>query len=152
MSIDPNNLPDDPVLLKEMLLKLNLQNSHLEEKRNHLETEIDSLKNQLAYFRRMVFGKRSEKLSKEEIGQMLLFNESEDGADEAELEELKKEAITVPSHTRRKRGRKKLSEDILVQKLFMILQKRRNSAPAAERNAPVSVKKQLKSSILFLNR
>ena len=105
MSIDLNNLPNDPTALKEMLLALCTHNSHL-------ETEIDTLRHQLSDFRRMLFGRRSEKLTKEETDQLLLFNEAEDGADEKTPQETETEKITIPSHTRNKQGRKKISEDI----------------------------------------
>ncbi|HPM35688.1 MAG TPA: transposase, partial [Spirochaetota bacterium] len=59
----------------------------LEKKHSHLETEIDSLRHQLSDFKRMLFGRRSEKLTKEETNQLLLFNEAEDGADEKTQQE-----------------------------------------------------------------
>lgn len=112
MSIDPNNLPDDPSALKEMLFTLHAQNLRLENAHNNLVNENDSLRHQLADFKRMLFGRRSEKLTKEEMDQLFLFNEAEDGADAKIPEEVKTEKITIPSHTRNKQGRKKLSEDI----------------------------------------
>ncbi|MBN2435871.1 MAG: hypothetical protein JXK07_11465 [Spirochaetes bacterium] len=63
MRIDPTTLPDDPAVLKEMLLALNTANntiqnkySHLEEQHSHLETEYNSLRQKLADFKRMLFG------------------------------------------------------------------------------------------------
>lgn len=103
MNINPNNLPDDSALLKEMVLKLYIAH-------NNLETENDSLRNQLADFKRMLFGRRSEKLTKKEMDQLFLFNEAEDGFDEKTSEEPQPEKITVPSYTRKKRGRRKLSD------------------------------------------
>ncbi len=129
MSIDPNNFPDDPALLKQMLLSLNESN-------NNLKTENASLRNQIADFRRMVFGKRSEKLTKEETGQMLLFNEAEDGVAEAEFEELKREETTVSSHTRRKRGRKKLSDEIPRKEIIHDLTEEEKRCPCCGEERP----------------
>ena len=63
---------------------------------------------------RKFFGKRSEKITPEEETQGRLFNESEDGndrADEGERED-RDEIITVSTHTRKKRGRKPIPDDI----------------------------------------
>ncbi len=137
MGIDPNNLPDNPALLKEMLLALDSKYLQLEEKRNNLETEIESLRLQLSDFRRMVFGKRSEKLTKEEIDQLLLFNEAEDGAEEKSQEELQKEEeITIPSHTRKKSGRKKLSDEIPRKEIIYDLDNEEKLCPCCGKERP----------------
>ena len=78
MNFDPANLPDDIAELKGMLASLATSYTDLEqksqEKIHYLEEQIRLLKNEL-------FGRKSEKLTKEERLQLLLFNEAEDALD-----------------------------------------------------------------------
>lgn len=84
----------------------------------------------------MLFGRRSEKLTKEEIDQLFLFNEAEDSVDKKVLEELKKEEITVLSYIRKKRGRKKLSEDIPRKEIIHDLDDEEKQCPCCGEDRP----------------
>ena len=59
MSIDKNNLPDDPEQLKMMLLDLSEEHTSLKEEHSHLQEKYKSLQ-------RMLYGKKSEKLTPED--------------------------------------------------------------------------------------
>jgi transposase len=67
------------------------------------------LKEQLNWFRQQVFGRSSEKSKAEEISpdQGRLFNEAEALSDATAPE-----TVTIPTHERRKRGRKKLPAEL----------------------------------------
>ncbi len=88
MSIDVNNLPDDPVLLKQLLIKQVQRNRYLEE--------------QFRLAQQKQFGKSSEDFP----GQGELLNEAEEIADIAQED---KQDI---NYTRNKPKRKPLSKDL----------------------------------------
>ena len=100
MNFDPSNLPEDVAELKQIVVDLAQQSR---EKIHYLEEQIRLLKNEL-------FGRKSEKLTKEDLLQLRLFNEAEDALD-AEAETAPDETPVRP-HTRRKRGRRPLPEDL----------------------------------------
>jgi transposase len=81
-------------------------------------------------------GKRSEKLSKEEMDQLFLFNEAEDGVDEKSLEAKGQDKITVPSYTRKKHGRKRLSEDIPRKEVIHDLDDDEKQCPCCGKDLP----------------
>lgn len=90
-------LPDDPLELKEIIVKL----------KDHYEKEIDLLREQVRLLYAKIFGKKSEKGGGENAGvQLPLFDMPEPEVDEA------KEEVIVPAHTRQKSGRKKLPESL----------------------------------------
>lgn len=91
MSI-PTQLPDDVAALKEIIQTLQSQLRIQEEK--------------LSWFNSKFFGRKSEKLTPEDVRQGLLFNEAEAGAVEAGPEPEK--TTIVAGHARKKPGRKKL--------------------------------------------
>lgn len=88
-------LPDDPVALRALVREQDLRIAVLEEKLR------------LAIHKR--FGASSEKA---DPGQLGLFNEAETLSTEPESEALEDDEVTVPEHTRRKGGRKPLSDDL----------------------------------------
>ena len=95
MSKATRTLPDDPEQLKRIIL----ENERRYEKENEL------LREQIRLLQAQMFGKKSEKGSGDSGGvQMPLFDMPEP---EAEPEE---EDVEVPSHQRKKPGRKKLSD------------------------------------------
>lgn len=124
MVIEKNNLPDDPELLKEMLVDLADNFTHLEEKYKSLQ--------------RLLFGKKSEKLTPEDERQMSLFNEAEDGSDiSADLTDDKPDTTQVKSHTRRKSGRKPLPEHIHREEIIHDLTDEEKTCPCCNRERPV---------------
>jgi len=60
--------------------------------------------------RLMIFGRSSEKLSEQDIKQLRLFNEAENGASEQEAESAA--TVEVSAHRRVKRGRKPIDENL----------------------------------------
>ena len=88
---DTSTLSDDPLELKEIIIKL----------QDRYEKENDLLREQVRLLYAKLFGKKSEKGGPDPTGvQLPLFDMPEP---EAEPE---KEEIEVPSHTREKSGRK----------------------------------------------
>jgi transposase len=82
--MDVGDLPNDLEALKALILNLNLEQqrqldiqrgriSELEEQRKELEAEREELQQLLAWFRRKMFGPRSEKIND---NQLLLFGQS----------------------------------------------------------------------------
>jgi len=96
MNLDVSHLPEDPSRLKAIIIGDR-------EKIHYLEEQIRLLKNE-------IFGRKSEKRPAPDDKQIFLFNEAE--------QVLKKEtdavdeSFVVPSHRRRKPGRKPLPADL----------------------------------------
>jgi transposase len=79
------------------------------------KSRIENLSSENAKLKKALFGKKSEKLSKEDLTQGSLFNEIEVSAgppDEDESENETENKTTVRSHIRSKRGRKPLPADL----------------------------------------
>ena len=99
MSPDVATLPDDPILLKQMLV-----NFH-----NHYDKETGILLEQIQLLRAQLYGRKSEKIIPADGPQPLpLFDMPEPKDDKEDAEE-----VHVPGHTRKKRGRKALPEKLL---------------------------------------
>ncbi len=100
MGFNASTLPDDTEVLKRMLVSL--------QERHNKETDI--LLEQIRFLRAQLFGRRSEKEPADALARQLpLFDmpepdPSEDSASEEEVE--------VSGHSRKKRGRKPLPEDL----------------------------------------
>jgi transposase len=93
--MDTNYLPDDPQELKSIIIDYQNQISHLEEK-------ID-------FLQRAIFGAKSEKRCDIQTPEKHLLLP---GFEEQVLEDIKPQKITVPEHTRKKRGRKPLPPEL----------------------------------------
>lgn len=134
MLSDANNLPNDPEELKEIILNLSQENKKLK----NLEEEHAYLQEKYKSLQRMLYGKKSEKLTPEDEHQMCLFNEAEDGSiEEDQLEEQIKETTEVKSHTRKKRGRKPLPEHIDREEIIHDLSDEEKSCPCCGEERPV---------------
>lgn len=72
------------------------------------QAEIKILKEQILILTERLFGRKTEKTS-QLYEQLLLFQEKED---EASIPEPKEETVTVPAHTRKKRGRKAIPDHL----------------------------------------
>lgn len=92
MFSQPQQLPDDVEVLKEIVTSQSTQINALEEKVRYLQGQL--------------FGRRSEKYAVNEGLQTNLFDEAE------EVVEEKPEEIIVPSHKRKKPGRRPLPKDL----------------------------------------
>lgn len=66
----PEDLPDDPILLKQMLLDA-------QEVKEAYATHIVDLKEQIKLLRDRIFGRKSEQTDEPNTPQLALFNEPE---------------------------------------------------------------------------
>ncbi len=112
MPIALNQLPDDVVALKSLVTeqlalneKLQADKQAVDQKNERLQAWVLTLQEQLNLALARRYAASSEKISPDQIH---LFNEAEVDTD-AEMP-LEEDEITVPTHKRRKRGRKKLPE------------------------------------------
>ena len=93
MVLEPNQLPDDAASLKQSIFSLQQQNNHLQEMVRLLQNEV--------------FGRKSEVRPVIDPNQLQLFAPTET------VEPVQPdESITINGHTRKKRGRKPLPEDL----------------------------------------
>ena len=135
MEIDKNNLPDDPNLLKQLIIDLSSKHEKelQKERRKYLTTYEE-----LMSLRRLYFGKKSEKLTPYDKEQMVLFNEAEAGAEEGEEnKDISASVSTVKSHTRKKPGRKPLSPDIPRVEVVHDLSEEEKKCPCCGEKRPV---------------
>ncbi|MBU4387889.1 IS66 family transposase, partial [Candidatus Dependentiae bacterium] len=142
MDIDTNNLPDNPELLKQIITDLSVQNrvkdcviEKEQEKYSYLEEKYNTL-------RRLLFGKKSEKLTPEDEHQMRLFNEAEDGS-EAPPDHIDDdraaECVTtqVAGYTRKKGGRKPLPEYLHREEIVHDLTEKEKACPCCGKERPL---------------
>jgi transposase len=98
MTIDIATLPDDRVQLKQMLVDFQAR----------FDKETGILLDQIRLLRAQLYGRKSEKAMPEGGPQPLpLFDMPEPSG-----EEEKEEEVVVPAHTRKKKGRKPLPENL----------------------------------------
>ena len=102
MILDAVNLPDDTPFLKQTI-------ADLVKSSTEKEAEIKLLREQIRYLRDKLFGRKTEKNRDTGQLQLSLFDES---AGEVPQAPETGEKIEVPSHTRRKNGRKPLPSDL----------------------------------------
>jgi len=104
MNFDLASLPDNQGISKEQAILL------LRQQEERYQSQIEYLEEQLRLLKNELFGRKSEKPIRQDRDQIPLFNspgaEAEQDADPAE------ETVVVPSHSRRKSGRKPLPEDL----------------------------------------
>ena len=94
----PDDLPDDPVLLKQLLLEaLNRQ----EEVAQAYQAHIVDLKGQIKLLRDRLFGRKSEQTADPATPQRALFNEAESIAEP--VDEDTEEEVVAPAKRRGKR-------------------------------------------------
>ena len=107
MNIEPSTLPDNVDQLKAIIVDFQ---SHYEEKiadiQDHYEKKTGLLLEEIRLLKARQFGRKSEKIPSKDTGQLPLFDmpEPEDAGEE--------QVIQVPAHTRKKRGRRPLPEDL----------------------------------------
>jgi len=100
MEVDLKNLPDDASLPKDAVLSLVTK----------YEEEIHHLQEQLRLLRGELFGRRSEKQPGPHPDQRLLFDAKD--SDPLEQASSRDDRIQIGAHSRKKRGRKPLPEDL----------------------------------------
>lgn len=102
----PNKLPEDIEALKALIVEQAAHVTRLEQKNMHLDAKVLSLQEQLNLALARRYAASSEKLSPDQIR---LFDEAEVEVQEELAED---ETVTVPEHSRKKRGRKKLPDTL----------------------------------------
>ena len=105
MSIALDQLPDDVDALKSLIADQVVRNEQLTIENQRYKTRVLTLTEQLNLALARRYAASSEKLSPDQIR---FFDEAEVEIQAAAFTE--DETVTVPEHTRRKRGRKKLPE------------------------------------------
>jgi len=105
MNFDLASLSDSQSISKEQALLLFRQQ---EEK---YQSQIDYLEEQLRLLRNELFGRKSEKPPREDHDQIPLFNKQPEVSDDTATE-TEEDTVVIPSHSRRKRGRKPLPEHL----------------------------------------
>ena len=108
MKLDISSLPDDSAELKEIILSLAACRADLEEKQHSYQSRIDYLQERIRLLQNELFGRKSEKLTKEDRRQLLLFNEVETTETTVAIPN----EIKIAAHTRRKTGRKPLPKEL----------------------------------------
>jgi transposase len=116
MPIQPHQLPDDINALKVLVAAQAAHNEQLlaqkqasEQENVRLNAKVLTLQEQLNLALARRYAASSEKLSPDQVN---LFDEAECGANPEVDEEDDTEAISVPAHTRKKRGRKPLPDTL----------------------------------------
>jgi len=123
MKVDTSKLPNRVQELREMIRRMladhekelhELQDNLQKERNERIEQQNKALEyfEELQLMRRRLFGRSAERLSEEERKQLWLFNEAELIVSSVEKVETEVERVPVRAHTRVKRGRKPLPEDL----------------------------------------
>ncbi|HPL19173.1 MAG TPA: IS66 family transposase zinc-finger binding domain-containing protein, partial [Spirochaetota bacterium] len=120
---------------QEKYQSLNQRYTSLDEKYSYLEEKYNTL-------RRLLFGKKSEKLSPEDEHQMRLFNEAEDGSEESpgaidDDTGTESAATRVAGYTRRKGGRKPLPEYLHREEIIHDLTEEEKACPCCGKERTV---------------
>jgi len=111
MKDDLLTLPEDVSALKKIIYSYEELRTNLDQNLSELRERNTLLEEQIRLYRAMLYGRKSEKNNEAEKNQLGLFNEAEETASVSSLEE-KPQEITVPSHTRKKSGRRPLPDDL----------------------------------------
>jgi len=105
MTIAPDQLPDDVSALKKLVADQLNKNKHLTADNRYYKAQVLSLQEQLNLALANRFAASSEKIAPDQIR---LFDEAESEVVSLESDD----EITVPAHSRKKSGRKKLPDDL----------------------------------------
>lgn len=111
MNATLNNLPNDIDTLKNIIKDLSYQVDHLTKTSKEQHQTIQCLEEEKKLLLHRLFGKKSEKLTAEDILQGRLFDEAEVHIDNA-TDDSDAATTTVQSHTRKKTGKKPLPADL----------------------------------------
>ena len=110
MNLDVSSLFETAADLKTLLISLATSHADLKEKEQTYQSRIEYLEERIRLLQNELFGRKTEKLPKEDRDQLHLFNEVEIEK-EAQDNDLS-DKITIAEHSRKKRGRKPLPKDL----------------------------------------
>ncbi len=109
-----------------------------QEQYNEQKLKYKFLEEKYLILRDKFFRRSSEKTSKYEKGQMLLFNEAESESIFSDCyEEAETEITTVKTYTRKKRGRRKLPENLPREEIIYDLSDEEKKCPCCNKERPV---------------
>ncbi|MEJ2664535.1 MAG: IS66 family transposase [Spirochaetia bacterium] len=97
--------------MAKLKTQIDEQQEYYEKRIDEIQAKAELLEQENKVLRHRLFGRKSEKLTEDDYKQMVLFDEAECAADEDQGER-GQEDITVAGHTRKKPGRKPLSEKL----------------------------------------
>jgi len=106
MPIAPNQLPDDVDALKSLVAEQVARNEQLTTENQRYKTQVLTLQEQLNLALAKRYAASSEKISPDQV---CMFNEAEVAVESAPDAD---DEIIVPAHTRKKRGRKPLPDNL----------------------------------------
>ena len=106
MPIDPNQLPDDIDALKSLVAGQVARNEQLTTENQRYKTQVLTLQEQLNLALAKRYAASSEKISPDQV---CMFNEAVAAVESAPDAD---DEIIVPAHTRKKRGRKPLPDNL----------------------------------------
>ncbi len=137
-----SSLDKDYSSLDEKYSSLDRDYSLLDEKYSSLDEKYSYLQEKYNTLRRLLFGKKSEKLSPEDEHQMRLFNEAEDGSVESvdlinDDDETESATTRVAGYTRKKGGRKPLPEYLLREEIIHDLTEEDKACPCCGKERPL---------------
>jgi len=137
MKYDATELPDNPESLKRIIADLTAENEQISVENKNLSEKIEHLKEQYQLLQKRFFGRSSEKLTKEDEAQGILFNEAEEGIETPPDSSNEHDSvITVETHTRRKAGRKPLSDDLPREEIIYDLTEEEKKCPCCNKERP----------------
>jgi transposase len=103
MDLDLKNLADDASLPKDVVISI------VDEIEVKYQEKIHYLEEQLRLFKNELFGRSSEKRHEQPADQMRLFNGDDDPSGDIQTSD---DTIIIPTHARKKRGRKALPKEL----------------------------------------
>ncbi len=109
MPIALNQLPDDIDVLKSLVADQATKLDDFTARNEQLQSKVILLQEQLNLALARRYAASSEKISPDQIR---MFNEAEADVEAAPATDVDDDLITVPEHTRKKRGRKPLPENL----------------------------------------
>ena len=110
MDLDLSTLSDDRSITKEQALSLlRIQEKRFQIQEEKYQSQIDYLEEQLRLLKNELFGRKSEKHPKGHRDQIPLFDQQ---PGEADTLSSSSETIVIPTHSRKKRGRKPLPANL----------------------------------------
>jgi transposase len=136
MKHDATALSGNPESLKQVIANLEEKVLSLSQTNKRLVEEHDYLKAQYEILRKKLFGRSSEKLTKEDEAQGLLFNEAEDGIEISPDASEDESIVTIGKYTRRKAGRKPLADDLPREEIIYDLTEEEKKCPCCGEERP----------------
>lgn len=136
MKHDATALSGDPESLKQIISNLEEKISLLSQTNKQLIEEHDYLKAQYEILQKKLFGRSSEKLTKEDEAQGLLFNEAEEGIKVSPDASEDTSVVTIATHTRRKAGRKPLPDSLPREEVVYDLTEEEKKCPCCGKERP----------------